>query len=170
MIARIEGRYLDAARLWEMQPADHPSVRALLIGLLYRAAGDSPHATQRLLAARHATQAVLARTPTQTDALETLAVAQSVLGEHVAALASIDRARSILPESHDAINGPRESFIRSIILMRAGRTSEGEAEVTRLLHVPFAGRVGLVDEFDPVMLLVEDDPRYDALINHPPRL
>jgi TolB-like protein/Flp pilus assembly protein TadD len=170
MIARIEKRYLDAIRLWEMQPANDPPGRALLIGLLYRAAGDSRQAAQHLLTARHGAQALLDRAPTQTGALETLAVAQSVLGEHAAALASIDRARAISPEAHDAINGPRESFIRSIILMRAGRTSEGEAEVNRLLRVPFGGRIGLVDEFDPMMLLVEDDPRYDELINHPPRL
>jgi TolB-like protein len=170
MIARIEKRYLDAIRLWEMQPANDPPGRALLLGLLYRAAGDSRHAEQRLLAAKHGAQALLVRAPTQTSALETLAVAQSVLGEHAAALASIDRARAISPEARDAINGPRESFIRSIILIRAGRTSEGEAEVARLLHVPFGGRIGLVDEFDPMLLLVEEDPRYDALINHPPRL
>ena len=170
MIARIEKRYMDAIRLWEMQPADDPPGRALLLGLLYRAAGDNRHAEQHLLAAKHGAQALLVRAPTQTSALETLAIAQSVLGEHAAALASIDRARAISPEARDAINGPRESFIRSIILIRAGRTSEGEAEVTRLLHVPFGGRVGLVDEFDPSLLLVEDDPRYDALINHPPRL
>jgi TolB-like protein/Flp pilus assembly protein TadD len=170
MIARIEKRYLDAVRLWEMQPVNDPPNRALLIGLLYRAAGDSPHAEQRFLAAKHSAQALLARAPTQTSALEALAVAQSLLGEHGAALESIDRTRAISPEARDAINGPRESFIRSIILMRAGRTSEGEAEVNRLLHVPFGGRIGLVDEFDPSLLLVEDDPRYDALINHPPRL
>jgi TolB-like protein len=170
MIARVEKRYLDAIRLWEMQPVNDPPSRALLIGLLYRAAGDSRHAEQRFLAAKRGAQALLVRAPTQTSALDTLAVAQSVLGEHAAALASIDRARAISPEARDAINGPRESFIRSIILMRAGRTSEGEAEVNRLLHVPFGGRIGYVDEFDPWLLLVEDDPRYDALINHPPRL
>jgi TolB-like protein len=170
MIARIEKRYLDAVRLWEMQPADDPPARALLIGLLYRAAGDSPHAEQRLVAAKHGAEAVLVRSPRLTSAIQTLAIAQSVLGEHTAALATIDRARVIEPEGRDAINGPHESFIRSVILMRAGRTTEGEAEVARLLHVPFGGRLGFADEFDPVMLLVEEDPRYDTLINHPPRL
>jgi tetratricopeptide (TPR) repeat protein len=170
LIARIEKRYLDAIRIWEIQPANDPPGRALLIGLLYRAAGDSRHAEQHFLAAKHRAQALLDRAPKQTSALETLAVAQSMLGEHAAALASIDRARGISPESRDAINGPRESFIRSIVLVRAGRASEGEAEIARLLHVPFGGRIGLVDEFDPMMLLVEDDPRFDALINHPPRL
>jgi hypothetical protein len=47
---------------------------------------------------------------------------------------------------------------------------EGYAEVTRLLHVPFSGRQEFFYEYDPELLLVEDDPHYDELINHPPRL
>ena len=58
------------------------------------------------------------------------------------------------------------SFARSVILVRAGRSEEGYAEVARLLHVPFGG----LRPFDPLWLLLKDDPHYDELLNHPPRL
>jgi hypothetical protein len=57
-----------------------------------------------------------------------------------------------------------------MILVRAGRSAEGYAEVTRLLRVPFSGRQEYFDEKDPELLLVEHDPHYDEIVNHPPRL
>jgi hypothetical protein len=62
------------------------------------------------------------------------------------------------------------SFIRSIILVRAGRSAEGYAEVSRLLRVPFSGRQEYLEEPDPELVLIEGDPHYDQLINRPPRL
>ena len=96
-----------------------------------------------------------------------LAIVQSMLGEHAAALATIEEARTQQPEVRDAINGPQVSFVRSFILVRAGRSEEGYAEVARLLHVPYGGHL---DPFDPLWLLLKDDPHYDELLNHPPRL
>jgi len=93
-----------------------------------------------------------------------------MLGEHVAALDSIERARTLAPEAHDAINGPGISFARSVILVRAGRSTEGYAEAARLLQVPFGSPAPFLDVFHPEVMLVKDDPHYDALINHPPRL
>jgi hypothetical protein len=92
------------------------------------------------------------------------------LGEHAAAVATIDSARAQDPETLDATNGPNVSFIRSIILVRAGRSAEGYAEVTRLLHVPFGSPVDFFDYPTSVLLLLKDDSHYDELINHPPRL
>ena len=60
---------------------------------------------------------------------------------------------------------------RSLILVRAGRTSEGYAEVARLLHVPFAALTNLFEDGTAEMLLaVKDDPHYDEIVNNPPRL
>ena len=67
-------------------------------------------------------------------------------------------------------DGPSLSFTRSVILVRAGRSAEGYAEVARLLRVPFGALADVIDVADPVRLLLKDDPHYDELINHPPRL
>ena len=169
-IARGEGRYLDEIKVWDGVPADDPSERAMLIGFLYWAAGDAGHAEQSFRSAEREARKIIESAPTDTDAFVHLALAQSMLGEHAAALASIDTARTLSPEERDATNGPHVSFIRSMILVRAGRSAEGYAEVTRLLRVPFSGRQEYFGEKDAELLLVEHDPHYDELVNHPPRL
>jgi TolB-like protein/Tfp pilus assembly protein PilF len=169
-IARGEGRYLDEIKVWDGVPVDDPTARALLIGFLYWAAGDAGHAEQSFRSAEREARKIIESAPTQTDEFVHLALAQSMLGDHAAALASIDTARTLSPEERDATNGPHVSFIRSIILVRAGRSAEGYAEVTRLLRVPFSGRQEYFGEKDPELLLVEHDPHYDELVNHPPRL
>jgi hypothetical protein len=90
-----------------------------------------------------------------------------------AALATIDAVRNALPEASDPVNGPEASFLRSIILVRAGHTEEEYAEVKRLLRVPFGAPLGIFEIATPprsVLLAVKDDPRFDEIVNHPPRL
>jgi TolB-like protein/Flp pilus assembly protein TadD len=169
-IARGEGRYLDEVKLWDAVPVDDPPARGILIGFLYWAAGDAGHAEQSFRSSVRAAQKIIESEPTQSDAFVDLALAQSMLGQHAAALSAIDTARTLTPEERDATNGPHVSFVRSIILVRAGRSAEGYAEVKRLLLVPFSGRQEYFGEKDPELLLVEHDPHYDELVNHPPRL
>jgi hypothetical protein len=38
------------------------------------------------------------------------------------------------------------------------------------LRVPFGAPIDVFDVPDPERLLLKDDPHYDELINHPPRL
>jgi hypothetical protein len=93
-----------------------------------------------------------------------------MLGEHAAALATIDKLRATLPESRDAINGPEVSFMRCVILVRAGRREEAYAEVNRLLHAPCGNPLWKYGEVHLVALLVKDDPHFEELLYHPPRL
>jgi tetratricopeptide (TPR) repeat protein len=169
-IAREERRYLDEIKVLDKVPIEDPPRRAVLIGFLFWAAGDLGHAEQIFRSVEREARKTIEREPTQTEAFVQLALAQSVLGEHAAALASVETARTLDPEERDATNGPHVSFIRSIILVRAGRSAEGYAEVSRLLRVPFSGRQDYFEEPDPELLLIEGDPHYNELINHPPRL
>jgi TolB-like protein/Tfp pilus assembly protein PilF len=171
-IAEGEGRYLDAIRLWGEVPVDNtPLLRAKRLGLLYLAVGDVARARQELQRGERMAKEQAESSPMDSDP-ENLAIVQSLLGEHSAAMATIERARSEFPENNDALNGPRISFLRSIVLVRAGRRDEGYAEAERLLHVPFGAPIN--DIFGPEdtwQLLPEaKDPHFDALINHPPRL
>ena len=169
-IARAEGRYLDAVQLWAAVPVDDPLDRDERIGFLYWAAGRTQDAVGKFRDLEGGAQARLRREPDNQDVMQRLAVAQSMLGKHEAALAMIEAARARCPESRDAINGPPLSFTRSVILVRAGRAAEGYAEATRLLHVPFSAEADWYHDPDPVLLLLKGDPHYDELINHPPRL
>ena len=169
-IAMAEGRYLDAVQLLNGLPPQDLLERPELVGFLYLAAGDVARAQQSFRTAERAARAKSPGKVLDGTSLAQLAMAQSMLGEHAAALASIELARTQSPEARDAINGPSLSFTRSIILVRAGRSAEGYAEVARLLRVPFGAPIDVIDFPDPVRLLLKDDPHYDELINHPPRL
>ena len=172
-IATAEGRYLDAVGLmnallpWK---SVDPVEIAERIGFLYLAAGDPQRAQQNFRTAERTARAMSPGKVLAGTDLAQLAMVQSMLGKHATALASIDLARTQNPEARDAINGPALSFTRSVILVRAGRSAEGYAEVARLLRVPFGAPVDFFDIADPVRLLLKDDPHYDELINHPPRL
>ena len=171
-IALWEGRYLDAVQLAKKIPvhdSDSTMWKAMLVGFWYWAAGDT-HSAE--LTFRRAEQVGLAQArlkPLDSDALQRLALIESMLGEHKAALATIEKVRTLVPEARDAINGPPVSFTRSVILVRAGNAAEGYGEAARLLHVPF-GAPPDRDTNNPLWLLLKDDPKYDEILHHPPRL
>jgi tetratricopeptide (TPR) repeat protein len=166
VLASAEGRYLDAAKLLLKVPMDAPD-RDFRLGFLYWAAGDYDESRRRFQAFLPPVEAWSRHHPPDASTLRDVALAQSMLGDHAAALASIDAARALVPEAKDAVNGPRLSFVRSIILVRAGRMAEGYAEVARLLRVPFGQPP---DPFDDMLLIVKDDRHYDQIIHNPPRL
>ncbi len=170
-IARVEGRYLDAVRLLQKVPVEDPIQRKMQLGFLYWASGNKTEAGRLFREVEAAALSVLRREPHDQDLRTRLAVAQSMLGEHAAALATVEILRAELPEAHDPINGPAASFIRSVVLVRAGRSAEGYAEVTRLLRVPFGAPSTIDSDGTAEMLLVlKGDPHYDELINNAPRL
>lgn len=93
-----------------------------------------------------------------------------MLGDHAAALATIGEERRRFPEARDPVNGPPIALTRATILFRAGRLAESHAEVARLMQVPFGSPAAFFFDKDPELLLVRNDPQFDALINHAPRL
>ena len=167
-IAQAEGRYLDAIKLLEGVPDQDGLTRGLWVGSLYHAAGDAARAEQHFRAAKAFADELHQREPDLVD-LKKLAVVQSMLGEHASALATVETARG---HHSNARNAPTVSFVWSFVLVRAGRTEEGYAEVVRLLRVPFGSPTN--NFFGPgddvIWLLARDDPKFDELINHPPRL
>ena len=173
-IAVRTGRFLDAARLVSESPNfDNPLHREFLLGCLYFADGDADRANESFRRAEtnafEQRESDPTREPTRFD-FETLALAQSMLGKHENALATIEATVARHPEARDATNGPGVSFVRSIILVRAGQTEKGYAEVARLLHVPFGAPTFVNDDGEFIALLMKGDPHFDELINHPPRL
>jgi TolB-like protein/Tfp pilus assembly protein PilF len=167
-IAALEGRYQDAiAAAKQMMPFSDPLGENEWLGFWYWGASDLRSAAQTFRIAERYGLEKLKRDPEDTDSMVELALVESMLGEHATALDTIERARTIVPESRDALNGPQISFARSVILVRAGRSTEGYAEAERLLHVP-SGEPLFWDH--PEIVILKHDPHYDALINNPPRL
>jgi TolB-like protein/Tfp pilus assembly protein PilF len=169
-LAQGEGRYREAIALWEARTDADPVRRLENIAFLYRAAGDDGQAEQHFRSLEHELAGRVRTGDPDDDAYKQLALTQSMLGEHTAAIATIEQAREHWPESLDPVNGPPVSFYRSVVLARAGRAAEANAEVERLLRVPFGAPANLWDDPEPICLLLSDDPHYVALIHHPPRL
>jgi tetratricopeptide (TPR) repeat protein len=170
-LAQSEGRYRDAIAQWESRTDADPLRRLESIAFLYRAAGDDGAAQQRFRSLeRDWTAKMRAGAGNADETHKHLALAQSMLGEHAAAIETIERARRRWPESLNPVDGPSVSFFRSVVLTRAGRTAEAYAEIDRLLRVPFGAPTKLFDDPEPVYLLLKDDPHYDVLLHHPPRL
>jgi tetratricopeptide (TPR) repeat protein len=169
-IAVTEGRYLDAIAAVKQIPVDDPLWRNELIGFWYWAAGDLRNAAQTFRIAERSGRERVKRDPEDTDSMVRFALVESMLGEHAVALDTIERARTVAPEARDAVNGPQISFVRSFILVRAGRSTEGYAEAARLLQVPYGSPAPWLFDEHPEVVILKHDPHYDALINHPPRL
>ncbi|MBS0396699.1 MAG: hypothetical protein JSR54_18915, partial [Proteobacteria bacterium] len=168
-IARAEGRYAEAARLFAQIPVRRHSVMTHRLAFLHWAAGDAARAAtlfREVLALIEREHDVLGEDERAVLKAGTL----SMLGDHPAALAAIDAACARMPEATDPVNGPRLSLARSIVLLRAGRADEAYAEVRRLERVPFGAPVDFFQDPDPLLLAVRDDPRYQTLLRHPPRL
>ncbi len=169
-IARGEARYLDAIRLWAEVPIDDPLERKARVGFLYWAAGRKAEAETSFRDMARTAEAMMKSEPGREDVRRGLAVAQSMLGDHAAAIATINAEMTRYSEATDPVNGPYLSFIRSIILVRAGRTAEGYAEVRRLSRVPFGAPVDFFEDRDAVLLAIKDDPQFNILTKNPPRL
>ena len=172
-VARMDGRYRDAIKILNEIPVSNALQRSLYLGCLYYAAGDLPSAEENFLRAETLALEMKQRDPKgelRGYSPEQFGLVLSMLGKHAEALAVVERARAMTPESRDKLNGPRISFIRSIVLVRAGRTEEGYAEVERLLRVPFGAPLNFEFSYHVTSLITKDDPHFDELINHPPRL
>ena len=150
-------------------PEQDPLTRGLNLGMLYSAAGDQERAEQNFRSAETYALELQKREPEAVN-LGNWPRSNRCSASMKPRWPTSNRLRAKIPESRDGVNGPPISFLRSIILVRAGRTEEGYAEVQRLLGVPY-GRRSIDDRGPPpLMLTVMDDPKFDELIYHPPRL
>jgi tetratricopeptide (TPR) repeat protein len=173
-IAQCEGRFGDSAAILASLPNPRDPVhRKYRIACLWHLAGKT-ELSQEILRQLVAEETALRRGEKpqsfSMDRLCRLAVAQSLLGEHDAAIATVNEAQALAPESVDLTNGPRISAWRAAVLVLSGRREEGDAEAKRLLHVPYASPVDDMSPPDPLFEIVKADPVLDGLFNHPPRL
>ncbi len=172
--ARILGDWAEAIRLDHEQryfdaDTDTPRwMQDVLAAATLAEAGDMPAARSRAGEAVVVMNAELARQPLSAVLWANLGLGHALLGEKDEALRCGDKAREILPESHDAIQGADVAALRASALAYAGEKDQARAEFERLLHVPFA----LNPIFERGMFFgswkpLRDDPRFQALLADP---
>jgi TolB-like protein len=172
--ARLLGDWAEAIRLDHEQryfdaDTDTPRwMQDVLAAATLAEAGDTSAARSRAGEAVVVMNAELARQPLSAILWASLSLGHALLGEKDEALRCGDKAREILPESHDAIQGSNVAILRASALAYAGEKDQALAEFERLLHVPF----GLNPVFERGMFFgtwkpLRDDPRFQALVNDP---
>jgi TolB-like protein len=157
-----EQRYFDA-------DTDVPRwMQDVLAAATLAEAGDMSGARSRASEAVVVMNAELARQPLSAILWASLSLGHALLGEKDEALRCGNKAREILPESRDAIQGANVAILRASALAYAGEKEQALAEFERLLHVPF----GLNPVFERGLFSgswkpLRDDPRFQALLADP---
>jgi TolB-like protein len=170
--ARLQGDWAEAIRLDREQryfdaDTDTPRwMQDVLAAATLAESGDMPAARSRAGEAVVVMNAELARQPLSAILWASLSLGHALLGEKDEALRCGDKAREILPESRDAIQGSNVAILRASALAYAGEKDQALAEFERLLHKPF----GLNPVFERGMFSgswkpLRDDPRFQALVN-----
>jgi TolB-like protein/Flp pilus assembly protein TadD len=127
-------------------------------------AGDMAAARARAAEALASMKEVLASQPGNAQLWSDIALTQAILGKKDEALASMQKATDLLPESRDAVVGPGISQNGAYTLMWAGEKDRALAEFARLLHVPFGVNIyALRYSCRPL----QDDPRFKEMIGNP---
>jgi len=87
-------------------------------------------------------------------------------GDKESALRCARKARDLVPESADAVDGPIYSATYAQMLAWSGDKDGALAELARLLRTPFGPNV-YIARVDPGWLPLHGDPRFEALLNDP---
>ena len=96
-----------------------------------------------------------------------LGLAQAEAGQLEEALANIEQAVALKPESRDSYEGSYIAAGRALVLGRAGQRDESLAEVQRLLETAGSNLSRWQLHFDPAWDFFRDDPRFVELATPP---
>lgn len=146
-------------------PPDNPFELRLHTAFWQWNAGQAGPATRLMRELRQELQASGGKMD-ESNRFLVIALIDSALGEHGAALAAIERTCQLAPEDRDATNGPAFALVRALLLVRAGQDARGYAELERLRHVPNAVPYDWFGgDISPTLILMEQDPRFHAVLH-----
>jgi hypothetical protein len=107
-----------------------------------------------------------AEDPLSSSAWTKLAQYHALRGERAATLEAIDRARQLMPESVDVVNGTAVAQECAMALTWLGDKDAALAEIERLVKKP-AGPNGWQLRHWLLWLPLRGDPRFEAIANDP---
>jgi TolB-like protein/Tfp pilus assembly protein PilF len=164
------GDYAEALRLDRIYPENEPRSgydQGFGIALIMAAEGNLTAARARIAGLPATERARLEREPNNTSALWRLGLAEAILGNKEEALRCARRTVEMMPESLDAIEGPRMSNKLALIYAWAGEKDRALVEAARLLRTPNSEADVHMMRHDPWWFPLRGDPRFLALLDDP---
>src|SRR5207253_4697065 len=141
-----------------------PAPKALLVGLIHLLQGDKTKAQPELEHARVVSEKLLGEAPGDSARHAQHGLILAALGQKQEAIAEGKRAVELLPESQDALDGPRATADLAQIYAWTGEFDEAFRLLDHLFAVPSNLTVPML-KLDPAWDPLRQDPRYQALID-----
>src|SRR5881227_3766 len=141
-----------------------PSPKAFVEGMIHLLQGDKPRAQAEFERARVISEKSMQEVPEDPARHAQHGLILAALGQKQEAIAEGKRAVELLPESQDALDGPRATADLAQIYAWTGEFDEAFRLLDHLFAVPSNLTVPML-KLDPAWDPLRQDPRYQALID-----
>jgi TolB-like protein/Flp pilus assembly protein TadD len=145
-------------------PESAPCPKAFLEGMIYLCLDDREKAHSALEHARTVAEKLVRDAPQDSSRHGQLGFILAVLGQKEEAIKEGKRAVELLPESEDALDGPKATAGLAQIYAWTGESDEAFRLLDHLLTVPSGLTVPML-KLDPAWDPLRKDPRFQALID-----
>ena len=170
-ILTLQQRFSDALQVLErfrgetmFTSTTAPSPKAYVKGMIYLLQGDKVRAQHELEQARLVSEKLLREVPDDPARHAQHGLILAALGQKQEAITEGKRAVALLPESQDALDGPRGTEALAEIYAWTGEFDEAFRLLDHLLAAP-SGLTVPMFKLDPAWEPLRKDPRYQALID-----
>jgi len=170
-ILTLERKFPDALQLLERYHGETmystttaPYPKAFAEGLIYLLQGNKTKAQEKFQNARVVSEKLLGEAPGDAARHAQHGLILAGLGQKQEAIAEGKRAVELLPESQDALDGPRCTSALAQIYAWTGEFDEAFRLLDHLFAVPNDLTIPMF-KLDPAWDPLRKDPRYQALIN-----
>ena len=162
----LQRKFPDALALLKQLPQDvsQHKPRELFDGAIYTFLNDKERALSAFERARPIAEKALRESPDDAPRHVTLGMILAGLGKKDAAIAEGKRAVELLPESQDALDGPKMAVALAQIYAWTGESDQALQLLDRSLSTPNGVTVPFL-RLDPMWDPLRSDPRFQALID-----
>jgi TolB-like protein/Flp pilus assembly protein TadD len=163
----LQRKFADALAVLKQSPQDaahFEKPRELFEGAIYTFLNDKEKALSAFERARSVAEKALREGPDDASRHVTLGLILAGLGEKELAIAEGKRAVDLLPESQDALDGPKMTVALAQIYAWTGESDQALQLLDRSLSTPNGVTVPFL-RLDPIWEPLRSDPRFKALID-----
>jgi len=163
----LQRKFSDALAVLKQLPQDashSDKPRELFEGAIYTFLNDKEKALSAFERARPIAEKAVREGPDDASRHVTLGLILAGLGEKDLAIAEGRRAVQLLPESQDALDGPKMTVALAQIYAWTGESDEALQLLDRSLSTPNGITISFL-KLDPIWEPLRSDPRFQALID-----